>query len=224
MKSNFLGPFEGFDTVLQAEFQKYGKVVNFSKNSYPFSPDDALKWFYIIINGKVKVYDINFETNREQTLYMLIRGDMFDVVSLLDNSYHELAIDVLESGQALRFPIVKVREWMKQNSNFEQLIYKYVATQIRSVESLATDISLLDTRDRLLKLLLKNIEIAQTRGVNILDNLSHSEIAALIGTVRHIIDRHLKQLKEDEILEDKKRTIILKDAKKVLEMLDSAGI
>jgi len=220
-ENQYLGPFEPFNSSLRLEFQKYAQVIKYTKSDYPFSSDDSLDWFYIIVSGKVKVYDLNFATNREQTLYLLVRGDMFDVVTLLDEQIHELAIDVLESGEALRFPIEKVREWMQVNPNFQKLIYKYVANQIRQVESLATDLSLLETKDRLLKLLLKNVDFINKKGVNLLESLSHSEIASLIGTVRHIIDRHLKELKSKGIIDKEKRTIVLKDATKVLDMLNS---
>jgi len=219
--NQYLGPFEPFSTNLRAEFQEHASLIKYTKNDYPFSSDDSLNWFYIIVSGKLKVYDINFETNREQTLYLLVRGDMFDVVTLLDGALHELAVDVLEAGEALRFPIEKVREWMKQNDSFEKLIYKYVANQIRQVENLAIDLSLYETKDRLLKLLLKNRELMSKKGINLLENLSHSEIASLIGTVRHIIDRHLKELKKKNVIDKEKKSIILKDATKVLEMLKS---
>jgi len=220
-QNQYLGPFEPFNSNLRAEFQEHAHLIKYTKNDYPFSSDDSLNWFYIITSGKIKVYDINFETNREQTLYLLVRGDMFDVVTLLDGALHELAIDVLEAGEALRFPIEKVREWMRENRNFESLIYKYVAKQIRQVENLAIDLSLYETKDRLLKLLLKNKELMSKKGINLLENLSHSEIASLIGTVRHIIDRHLKELKNKEVIDKEKKSIILKDATKVLEMLKS---
>ncbi len=216
-----IGPFEAFSSVLRAEFEQYGEIINFSKNYNPFEPDNTKDWFYIIISGKVKIYDINFDTNREQTLYLLIRGDMYDVVTLLDNQEHTLASEVLEDGQAIKFPIIKVREWMHQVPAFEQLMYRYVASQMRKIEELALDLSLLDTKSRLLKLLLKNIETINTKGVDILDKLSHSEIATLIGTVRHIIDRHIKELKKEGILEDKKRVVALKNAQKVLKMLEN---
>ena len=221
LESNkFLGPFEGFNTLLKDEFEQFGSVVSFTKDNNPFEPDTLLDWFFIIISGKVKIYDINFETNREQTLYLLVRGDMYDVVTLLDGQIHDLASDVLEAGEAIRFPVYKVKEWMHKNPAFEQLIYRYVAMQMRNVENLAIDLSLYDTKERLLKLLLKNIDTIEKRGVDLLSKLSHTEIANLIGTVRHIIDRHIKELKKDGVLEDKKRSIALKNAKKVLEMLE----
>jgi len=219
--STNLGPFVGFNTKLSSEFRKYGEIVAFKKDTTMFDCDETMEWFYVFISGKVKVFDINFDTNREQTLYMLVRGDMFDLVTLLDGLEHNLATEVMETGELIRFPVNKVREWMRDYVDFAQLIYRYVAMQMRAIESLAIDLSLYDTKERLLKLLLKNINMIEKRGVSILDNLSHTEIANLIGTVRHIIDRHLKSLKKEGIIDIENRKIELKNAKKVLDLLTS---
>ena len=215
------GILDAAQPYLKDEFTRYGNLIKFTKDDNPFYADNTLEYFYIIAGGKVKVYEINFETNREQTLYMLVRGDMFDVVTLLDNEEHNLASEILEDGVAICFPIDKVREWIDRFPDFKQLIFKYVAMQMRNTEELAIDLSLHDTRERLLKLLLQNIEMIDKRGVDILSKLSHTEIANLIGTVRHIIDRHIKELKKEGVLEDKRRSISLKNAKKVLELLKS---
>ena len=215
----YLGIFEDYSDILQEEFRKYGSVIEFDKNNNPFSSDETLKWFFIIISGKVKIYDMNFETGREQTLYLLVRGDMYDTIPLLDGKPHDLASEVLEKGNAIKFPIEKVREWMRKFPSFEQLMYRYIANQIRHTEELATDLSLLETKERLLKLLLKNVETIDKRGVAFLDKLSHTEIANLIGTVRHIIDRHFKDLKKEGVIEKNRNGIELKKLNRVLEML-----
>ncbi len=219
--NKLIGEFANFDDRLSSEIRTYGELIKFDKYSTIFDADNTLNWFYIIVSGKVKVYDINFKTNREQTVYMLTKGDMFDVVTLLDNKLHELAIDILEAGEVIKFPINKVREWMHLSITFEQLIYKYVAMQMRNLEELALDLSLLETKERLLKLILKNIESIDKKGVDILSKLSHKEIANLIGTVRHVIDRHLRSLEKDGVIDIEKRKISLKNAKKVLDMLTS---
>lgn len=221
---NYLGPFEGFADQLRDEFQQYGTVINFTKRDNPFDADLVMDWFYIIQSGKVKVFDINFKTNREQTLYLLSRGDMYDVVPLLDKEEHNLATEVLEAGSAIRFPLYKVREWIRDFPKFELLIFQYVAKQMRQVEELALDLSLLETKERLLKLLLHNFESIENRGVNLLSKLSHAEIASLIGTVRHIIDRHLKSLKSEGVLESGKgKKVEISNLAKLLKLLDESS-
>lgn len=221
--SQYLGPFEGLNGSLKEEFLKYATVIEFSKESNPFEPDALMQWFYIIKSGKVKVYDINFQTNREQTIYLLGRGDMYDIIPLLDGKLHNLATDILEAGEAIRFPLEKVREWMKKFPHFEQLIYRYVAKQMRAIEELALELSLLDTKDRLLGLLLKNIESIEHRGVDFLHKLSHAEIASLIGTVRHVVDRHLKSFKQEGLIESQKeKKFHIKNINKVINLLQDA--
>ncbi len=162
---------------------------------------------------------MSLESGKEQTVYLMGRGDMYDTVVLLDGKPHELMNEVLEAGEALRLPISKVREWMYKYPIFGEIILKYVAAQVRHVEELATDLTLLDTRERLLKLIVRNLESGE-KGRNMLEGLSHAEIAKLIGTVRHVVDRHIKQLKEEGILEAGRRKIALKSMEKLQEQLD----
>jgi len=220
MAVNPLNDLTKFDNSLREEFSKYGEIINFTKKDNPFDADSTIEYFYIIISGKVKVYDMNFDTNREQTLYLLVKGDMYDVVSLLDGKFHELAVEVLEKGSAIKFSIKKVREWMREYPHFEQLIFNQIGYQVRSLESLSLDLSLLETKDRLLKLLMRNVDVFDKKGVEILKNMSHTEIANLIGTVRHVIERHLKEFTQEGVIEDKKHLTSIKNAKNFLKILD----
>jgi len=69
-------------------------------------------------------------------------------------------------------------------------------------------------------LIVKNLEKSKFTGQNMIENLSHAEIAKLIGTVRHVVDRHIKQLKQEEILETGRRKLALKNMEKLQEKLE----
>lgn len=202
---------------LQQEFETYGKIVPFKRKDAPFDYDDALHYFYIFLSGKVKIFQMSLSNAKEQTIYLMSRGDMFDTVSLLDGKTHEVMVEVLEAGSMLRLPVGKVREWMYDYPVFGEIVLKYVARQLRQVEELATDLTLFDTQERLLKLIVQSMERKDAQGHSILDGLSHTELANLIGTVRHVVDRHLKKLKEEDILEDTRKKITLKNHEKLLE-------
>ncbi len=214
-----LDSFNRIGEGLREEIESSGKVVKFSRSESPFDYDETLKHFFIFLSGKIKFFQMSLESGKEQTVYLMGRGDMYDTVVLLDGKPHELMNEVLEAGEALRLPISKVREWMYKYPIFGEIILKYVAAQVRHVEELATDLTLLDTRERLLKLIVRNLESGE-KGRNMLEGLSHAEIAKLIGTVRHVVDRHIKQLKEEGILEAGRRKIALKSMEKLQEQLD----
>jgi len=214
-----LDTFGPLGEQLQRAFEEHGKIVAFDRKGHPFDYDDALHYFYIFLSGKVKIFQMTLTSTKEQTIYLMSRGDMFDTVSLLDGKEHDVMVEILEEGSALRIPIGKAREWMYDYPVFGEIILKYVAQQLRQVEELATDLTLLDTQDRLLKLIVQNMERKDAQGHGILDGLSHTELGNLIGTVRHVVDRHMKKLKEEGILEDVRKKILLKDYEKLRDRI-----
>ena len=190
----------------EQELYRVSKIVKFPKGSTPFYPEDLLRYFYIIIDGRVKTYQINFTNNKEQTIFIYKKGDMFDVISLLDNQPHEVIYEVVEDCRLLQIPIEKVRYWLDTNQNFNKKFFPYLAQTMRHTENLAIDISIYNTKDRLINLLLDNLNPNKHFKYQLLQNLSNSEIANLLGTVRHVVERTLKQLKDDNIIE--KNTLI----------------
>jgi CRP-like cAMP-binding protein len=210
--------FNSLSDTLKNEINRHAKLVHFKKGEYFFNAEDSMKHFYIFLSGKVKVYQINLENAKEQTIFLLGLGDMYDTITLLDGKVHEVISEVLEDGEALCLPIEKVREWIDTNPAFNKIFFPYIASQMRKVEELATDLSLYSTSERLIKLILGNIT---PRGVkSLLHNLSRTEIANLIGTVRHVVDRHINELKDDGAIEVKRKQIIIKDIQKLIKKLN----
>jgi CRP-like cAMP-binding protein len=201
----------------EQELYSVSKVIEYEKGSNPFYPEDLLKYFYMVIDGRIKTYQINFENNKEQTIFIYKRGDMFDVISLLDNKSHEIVYEVVEECKVLQIPIQKVRHWIDTNPTFNSKFFPYLAQSMRHTESLASDLSLYDTKDRLITLLLDNANPDNHFKYKLLQNLSNSEIAKLLGTVRHVIERTLKQLKDDNVIQKSRKSIKILNFEKLLE-------
>ena len=200
------------------DINRYGKIVKYYKNMPAMSSDDTLKYFYFIIEGRIKVYQFNFDTSKEQTITILKKGDMFDVIVLLDNAPHDVMTEAYEDSKALQVPLERVQSWINENREFRSIFFRYVALQMRNLEELATDLSLLDTSSRFIKLLLKNFDPKSAK-LNLIEDLPHEEIASLIGTVRHVVNRHIQELKKDGSLEVERRKLKLKNIANLLERL-----
>ena len=205
------------DDNFKNDFYKDSKIVEYEKGSTPFYSDDLLEYFYIVVNGRIKTYQINFDNNKEQTIFIYKKGDMFDIVSLLDNEEHNVIYEVIEDCTLLQLPIQKVRYWLDNDVSFNRKFFPYLAKQMRHTEELAVELSLYETKNRLVNLLLQNVNENNHFKYKLLQNLSNSEIAKLLGTVRHVVERTLKQLKEDNIIEKSKKTIKILDFEKLLE-------
>jgi CRP-like cAMP-binding protein len=210
--------FSAVPRTIIEDINRYGKIVEFYKNMPAMSYEDTLHYFYFIIEGRIKVYQYNFEGNKEQTIKILSRGDMFDVIVLLDDKPHEVVTHAYEDTRALRVPMETVRQWVDTNTEFRKLIFRYIAQQMRDLEELATDLSLLDTSTRFIKLLLKHFD-PKTAKLRLIHDLPHEEIASLIGTVRHVVNRHIQELKRDGSLEVERRKLRLADLSKLLNRM-----
>jgi CRP-like cAMP-binding protein len=216
-----LQPFHGLSDQLIDEINRVGVIREYGKGEPAMDSDDTLRHFYIILEGRIKVYQYNPQNNREQTLYLLGPHDMFDVLTVLDGRRHEVMTEALDDVKVLELPIEKVREWLETNPAFNRAFFPYMARQMRQVEELATDLSLYDTSTRLMKLILKNLDMkSPMKHLGLLQNLPHEEIASLIGTVRHVVNRHLQQLKKEGILNIERKKLAVNDVEKLLEKVE----
>ena len=200
---------------------KNQKYLSFKKGEDPLNNADTQKYFYFITSGKIKIYQIDFQTSKEQTLYMLSRGDMFDVVSLLDGSESIYLSEVLEDAQLIQLPLEDVKQMILHDNKFRQIFYSYLAKQLKSMEDLAISLSFYDVYQRVLQLFTKFTYIKDNKPkLKVIDNLSHQELASMVGSVRKVVNRTLQKLKKDEIIELSRKKIEIKNFQKLLDRLN----
>ncbi len=182
---------------------------------------DTQRYFYFILEGKIKISQINFETSKEQILYLLSAGDIFDVAALLNGQGSDYLIEVMESGEVVAVPIEDVRELLAKEPSFQRFFFPYIAKQMRSMEELAVDLSLYDVYQRIVRLFAKYVDDnSRFPKFKIIENLSHEEIASMVGSVRKVVNRALQKLKRDGIIDISRKQIKLLDLQKLLQKLD----
>lgn len=212
-------PLDIEQSTLHQDIEKYGKILCFSKGEPLFAAEEMRKKFFFVLDGRIKVSRVSFPDGKEQTLRILTYGDMCDVISLLDNKVHDKLLYALDGVKIIVFPIEVVKRWMVENSDFNKLLFPYIAKEFREMEELALDLSFYDTHTRLLKLISKNINPENKSKLNLIYDLSHEEIASLIGTVRKVLNRHIQTLKHDGIIDVNHKNIELLNTKKLLDKL-----
>ena len=212
-------PMQIVQSAFHQDVEKYGKAKFFSKGEMLFSPEELQEKFFFVLEGRIKVSQINLSDAKEQTLKILTTGDMYDVVTLLDGKIHENLLHALDDVRVIVFPVELVKKWMQEDPNFNKIPFPYISQQLRDMDELALDLSFYDTPNRLLKLISKNINPKNPSKLNLIHNLPHEELAALIGTVRKVLNRHIQQLKKDGIIDVTRKNIEIKDTQKLLDSL-----
>ncbi|MBA3027000.1 MAG: Crp/Fnr family transcriptional regulator [Sulfurimonas sp.] len=209
------------------------KRMLFDSMEYKFLPkktvideDDRLQWLHLVIGGRIKISQINLLTSKEYIVYLLNPGDVFDVLSFIDQKEHYALFEALEDTDVLRIDIVKARELLSVTPEFNKIFLPYLGRRMRFLEENASDLALFDTVTRLSKLILRNIdtEDAENDEIELINNLSQEDIAKMLGSVRTVISRNLQELKKNQILETDKGKHKVKDLNALIKQCEHALI
>ena len=77
-------PFENLSQSLQNKLNQEVKHLTYTKSDMPIVSDDLLDSVYVVKKGKIKCYQLNLDTGKEQTLYIYKDNHIFDTTLLLD--------------------------------------------------------------------------------------------------------------------------------------------
>lgn len=194
-------------------------LEKWSESNFKSGKDLERSRFRFIISGRLKRYQINAETGREHTIYILSKGDVFDILYLLDDNAHEVYWETIDDMELLNIPIAKMRLLIETNPSLNKNILLYLGKRMLFLERAVTDMSLHTTIVRLSKLLLNNIN-QQSNKLELINNLSNEEIASLIGTTRAVVNRHLQELKKCGAIDINHKHIDIKNIKLLLSIAE----
>lgn len=205
------------ETVLKEMFGlfRYEKRL---KGETAISPQQASDHFYIVIRGRGKVSVYNPDNGREHILFFLKPGDGFDLISLLDDEWHDAIATALDDMEVLSVTVQQARTWIDQHPEFNRTLLPYLGKQMHDLANQVTDLSLYDTEARLARLILRNLVPGQLpQEVRLINDLSQEALASMIGSVRVVVARHLQSWKQKNIISGKRGDWSILDLKALLD-------
>jgi len=179
--------------------------------------------FCVVTKGRVELVRTDYKTGRDLTVFLIGPGDAFDVITLLDSQAHDITPIALDQVDLLSVPIGSVREWIQAHPAFNRNFLPYLGVQMRALEDLATDLALHDTVTRLGNLLTRHLSPqgprrsgSRTNQVTLIHNLSHEELARMIGSVRVVVTRHIQQWKQEGLVSTHRKHLAIRDLNGIL--------
>jgi len=175
--------------------------------------------FFIIVSGRIKMYQVDDFGEKEITLYILSTHDIFDLYCLLDGKKHEVFYECLDDVKVLVAPMSEIRKWYNQNPVAFKTLLPYAGKQLRLMENFVSAITFTDISTRILKLLISNVN-SSSKDLEKINDLSNKEIANLIGTTRAVVSRHLQILKRNGSIKISRSKLEVKDFSKLIRLLE----
>lgn len=176
--------------------------------------------FSIIANsGRMKIFTTSSMDSEEFTLYVLTYGDAFNIMTLLDGKKDNLSAEALDDLEILHCNIDLARTWVKKHEAFNKGLLSYLSVRLRLAQDYNISKTFFTVEMRLAKLIFKNIS-SNSHEINLINNLSNSEVAKMLGTTRAVVSRNLQKLKKDGLIDLKYKKIIIQDYEKLRERIE----
>lgn len=189
------------------------------KNTCLLQSEKVFFNFYIILSGRIKMYQVDSAGDKEITLFILSKNDVFDLFCLLDGTRHEVYYECLDKVKVLAAPMAEVRKWYQKHPEANKDLLPYAGKQLRMLENFVSDITFTDISTRILKLLIKNVKNNST-DLDLINGLSNKELGYLIGSTRTVVNRHLQRLKQNGSIRIYRNRLEIKDLSILVRMLE----
>jgi len=190
-----------------------------SKETCIINHQKFLFHFYIIASGRIKMYNVDEVSQKEHTLFLLKKGDVFDLLCLLDGIKHKVYYECLDNIKVLAIPMDKLRAWLNNNPIYYKNFLSYSGKIMRTLEENVSQLIFANISTRLLKLLLDNID-KKSNQLQLINDLPNKELAFLIGSTRAVVNRHLQELKKNGSISLQRNQVEIKDTSLLLKELE----
>ncbi|MEZ5582404.1 MAG: Crp/Fnr family transcriptional regulator [Candidatus Competibacteraceae bacterium] len=185
----------------------YGVAKHFPNKTLLINEGDSSDNFYIILEGRVRVYVSN-ENGKDVTLCIQKAGEFFGEVAILDGLPRSASVMTLEPSL---FCIISSAGFKRCLQEHPQLPHKLLVSALSRVRDLTENVknlALLDVYGRVAAVL-NRIAIAK-EGERAVERLTHQGIASMVGASREMVSKIIGGLIEGGYIKNEKGFIVLK--------------
>ena len=192
------------------EMEDISQKLRFDRNQTIFSQGDPGHGFYVVLDGKVKVYKLSLE-GREQILHVFGPGEPIGEVPVFAGDTFPAHALALEESRLFFFPRDRLRRLFEQDPSLAMNMLAVLAGRLREFTRLVEDLSLKELPSRLASYLVQ-LQDAQGGKEQVNLEVSKGTLSKVLGTSQETLSRVLKRMNEAEIIDvDKRRITILHD-------------
>lgn len=160
---------------------------------------DPCEGLYVVLAGRVKVFKRSAE-GREQVLRVLGPGRTFNDVPVFDGGVNPGSVAALDAARVVVLPKARVLALVEQHPAVALAVIRVLADRLRGLTVLVEDLMLRNVTARVAKILMDwaggrttLVEGAEPGCVR----LTQTQLAAMTGSVREVVQRALKALERD---------------------------
>jgi len=205
--------FESLNAAECRRLESRALVRSFARHEVIYFPSELGQSVLLLTRGRVKIKTVTPD-GRETILAFIEAGELFGELALLDGAPRDEFAEAVEAAQVLAIPRDEMLGLMSRRADVALHITKLLGFRRRRIENRLRNILFRSNRERTAALLL---ELAEAHGERVGNHweirlqLSHQDLANLIGATRETVTVTLGQLQREGLIEVNRRRIHILD-------------
>jgi CRP/FNR family transcriptional regulator len=183
----------------------YGKV--YSAEQVVLLEGEPCEGLYSVESGWLKVVKIGLD-GREQVLQMLKTGDVFNAISVFTDAPNQATVIAMETSFVWLVRRESLLKMLEEYPSLARQVVKDFAGRVIHLVQMVEDLSLRSVEARLARLLLGHVE---GESVPRKSWETQEEIAARLGTVPDVVNRVLRKLSNEGMIQVERSQIRILD-------------
>ncbi|QTA87694.1 Crp/Fnr family transcriptional regulator [Desulfonema magnum] len=212
--------FEGLPENQLQEIEKIAVDRYFKKGEIIFSEGDEGSGFFVVADGKVKIFKVSSE-GKEQILHIFGAGEPFGEVPVFSGQSFPANAEAIAKTHLVFFPRTAFTELIINNPSLALNMLAVLSMRLRQFTIQIENLSLKEVPNRLAAYL---VYLADEQGTPdaVTLNISKGQLASLLGTIPETLSRTFAKMTDQELIEVNGRNIRL-TRRKNLEALAEQG-
>jgi CRP-like cAMP-binding protein len=179
-----------------------------------FWEGDESEWFYIISEGKVKIFK-STSNGKEITLSFFGPGEIFGEVAVLENRPYPASAQAISATHLIGIKKNDFREFLLKHPPIALKIINVISGRLREAQSRLRDMAGERVEQRLARMLLMlSAKLGSTLP------FTRQELSDMAGTTTETTIRVLSQWKEQGVTNSQRGKIIIVDEKKLKQLAE----
>lgn len=211
--------FAGLSEQEMLKIEERSTMKTKDKGTHIYFPNEPSKVIFFLKNGRVKIGSYS-EDGKEIIKGIMHPGDMFGEMALVGQEKRkDFAIAMDDDVRVCTMNVEEILDMMRGNPELSLKVTATIGDRLAKFERKFESLIFKDARTRIVDLI---HEMASDRGkvlaggeVLLEHSLTHQDIASLTATSRQTVTTVLNELKEKEIINFDRKTILIHELEKL---------
>ncbi|MBI5557459.1 MAG: Crp/Fnr family transcriptional regulator [Deltaproteobacteria bacterium] len=190
----------------------------FCRGDMIFSEGDAGNGFFVIIDGRVKIFKLSFE-GKEQILHILGPGEPFAEVAVFTGSTYPANAMALEKSRLFFFPRKAFTELITSHPSLAMNMLATLSFRLKQFSHMIEALSLKEVPSRLAAYILLTSE-QNDNAHSIKLTVSKTQLASLLGTIPETLSRILAKMTKNGLIQIDGSMITVLDKNGLVELAE----